>query len=355
MSSTFKVLFYLRKNHINKNGKSAIMIRVSLNGERTAFSSKLEIAPDLWDTKMNCVKGKSFIARDINSYMDEYRSRIRTIYDTISREDGYATAEKIKNVFLGYSIKQQTVLSLFKQHNEDIKKQIGINKSQDTYGKYVRTCERVTEFMKARYNLSDIPLREINHKFITDFDIYLRVDCRYSINTSGKYMQRFRSIILLAKSNGWIQADPFVNYKIRQEKVDRGYLTEDEIEIIMKKQFATERLEQVRDIFIFSCFTGLAYVDVKNLTVDNIQKSFDGSLWIKTKRQKTSTSVDVPLLTVPQMILDKYQGKLKDGRLLPILSNQKTNSYLKEIADVCGINKHLTYHVLRHPKSHYCL
>lgn len=161
-------------------------------------------------------------------------------------------------------------------------------------------------------------------------------------------MQFFKRIILIARNNGILIGDPFASYKIRLEKVDRGYLSEDEIKIILKKKMVSERLEQVRDVFIFSCFSGLAYVDVANLKEDNIRKSFDGNLWIITKRQKTNTDVNVPLLDIPKMILEQYKGKLPDGKVLPIISNQKLNAYLKEIADVCGIKKNLTFHLARH-------
>lgn len=161
-------------------------------------------------------------------------------------------------------------------------------------------------------------------------------------------MQFFKRIILIARNNGILIGDPFANYKIRLEKVDRGYLSEDEIKIILKKKMVSERLEQVRDVFIFSCFSGLTYIDVANLKEDNIRKSFDGNLWIITKRQKTNTDVNVPLLDIPKMILEKYKGKLPGGKILPIISNQKLNAYLKEIADVCGIKKNLTFHLARH-------
>ncbi|MFV0506614.1 MAG: site-specific integrase [Bacteroidales bacterium] len=347
MSSTFKILFYLRKNHVNKHGKSAIMVRVTVNGERCAFSSKLEIDPEIWDTKLGGIRGRNHVAIEINNRLEDMSSSIRNLFYKIEREDGYVTAEKIKNSFLGHTIKQQSLIGLFQQHNDEFKKLVGVSKSKDTYEKYIRTCSRIEDFVKSKYNLSDIPLREVNHKFITDLEAYLRVDCRYQENTAAKYMQRFRHIIIIAKNYGWVLTDPFVNYQIRFKKVDRGFLIDEELERIMKKEFSTIRLEQVRDIFIFSCFTGLAYIDVKNLTKDNIRQSFDGSLWIMTKRQKTDTPVNVPLLTIPKLIIEKYKGKLKDNILLPVLSNQKTNSYLKEIADVCGINKNLTFHLAR--------
>ncbi|KAA6304140.1 hypothetical protein EZS27_044216, partial [termite gut metagenome] len=171
-----------------------------------------------------------------------------------------------------------------------------IDKSKATYQKYEVTRTRLTDFIKERYNLSDIALKEINHLFITDFEVYLRTTCGCNSNTTAKFMQFFKRIIILAKNNGWIVADPFTNYKIRVAKVDRGYLSQEEIEAIMNKPFATKRLEQVRDIFVFSCFTGLAYIDAKNLRENNIRTSFDGGLWIMGKREKTGVNFNIPLL-----------------------------------------------------------
>lgn len=168
------------------------------------------------------------------------------------------------------------------------------------------------------------------------------------VNTTAKYLQQFKHIITLAKNNGWIQSDPFANFKIRFKKVDRGYLNQDELTTIMQKKIAIKRLEQVRDIFIFSCFTGLAYVDVRNLNEKDIRKSFDGKLWIMKKRQKTDVQSNILLLDIPKMILFKYKNMLPNDKLLPIISNQRLNSYLKEIADICGIDKNLTFLLARH-------
>ena len=164
----------------------------------------------------------------------------------------------------------------------------------------------------------------------------------------AKFMQFFKRIIILARNNGLIVHDPFANYKIQLKKVDRGYLTEQEMNKIIQKKFPTKRLEQVRDIFIFSCFTGLAYIDVKELTKNHIRISFDGNIWIMTKRHKTKVNVNVPLMDIPKKILQKYEGELPDDKILPVLSNQKMNAYLKEIGDVCGITKNLTFHLARH-------
>ena len=346
--STFRILFYVRKNQLNKEGKAGIMIRLTINGDTSQFSSRLEVDPSLWDVKSQKMSGSSLKARQFNSLLDDVRTSLKNHFHDIETYEAYVTAEKVRNAFLGISVRQQTLLTTFRKYNEDVQKLVGISKSAATYAKYDRCMRRLEEFMQAKYRIKDIALKEISHVFITDFETYLRTESRCNENTTAKFMQTFRMIIIKAKNNGWIFADPFINYKIHLKRVDRGYLTETEIKKILKKQFTCKRLEQVRDIFIFSCFTGLAYIDVRNLTKDNIQTSFDGKLWIMTARQKTDTTVTVPLLKVPQAILKKYEGTQADGRLLPVLSNQKLNSYLKEIADLCGIKKNLTFHLARH-------
>lgn len=348
MSSTFKILFYVRKNYVNKNGKVGVMIRITINGEMTQFSSKLEVLPEQWDVKAGKMGGRSPKSAQFNALLDDIRGSLVNHYREIETTDAYVTAEKVRNAFLGITTRQRTLLELFKEHNEEAKKLVGISKTPATMAKYDRTYRRVEEFMKSKYNLSDIALKEIGHKFITDFETYLRSESGCNENTTAKFIQFFRRIIIIAKNNGWIFADPFANYTIRLKRVDRGYLTEQELEKIIKKKFASERLGNVRDIFLFSCFTGLAYIDVKNLTEDNIKTGFDGKQWIMTHRQKTDTSVNVPLLDIPIKILAKYKGKQSNKRILPVLSNQKMNCYLKEIGDLCGINKNITFHLARH-------
>lgn len=262
--------------------------------------------------------------------------------------DSNVTAEKVKNRFLGVATISHNLLEHFQRHNDDVKRLIGISKSKATFQKYEVTRKHLTNFIKEKYSLSDISFKEINHLFITDFEVYLLTSCGCNANTTAKFMQFFKRIVIIAKNNGWIKTDPFANYKIRLKKVDRGYLTQEEVEAIMAKQFATKRLEKVRDIFIFSCFCGLAYIDVKKLRKENIRTSFDGNLWIMGKREKTDVSFSIPLLDVPKRILKKYEGTLPDNRILPVPSNQKMNAYLKEIGDLCGINKEISFHLARH-------
>ena len=320
MKSTFKVLFYLKKGSEKKNGEVMIMARITIDGKLCQFSTKQSILPDSWNIAAGKAKGKD--AGKINALLDDIKASLNNIYHEQQRRDNYVTAEKVKNEFLGHSEKHETVLTLFKKHNDDVKQLVGISKTIATYRKYEVTRRHLAEFIQSKYNVSDFAINEITPMFITDFELYLRTTCKCGYNTTAKFMQFFKRIILIARNNGILIGDPFASYKIR--------------------------LENVRDLFIFSCFTGLAYIDVANLTQDNIRKSFDGNLWIITKRQKTNTDVNVPLLDIPKMILKKYKGNLPDGKILPVISNQKLNAYLKEIADVCGIKKNLTFHLARH-------
>jgi len=348
MKSTFKVLFYLKRNAIRKDGRMPIIARITIDGHITQFNVKLEIQPNYWSVKLGKVIGQSSDSKQYNAQLNEIKVSLYQIYHELQRKDNYVTSEKVKNEFLGISENHETLLNLFQKNNNDVQKLIGISKSADTYRKYEVTRKHLQKFLQFQYKLTDISLKEIKHMFLCDFETYLMATVRCNANTTAKFMQYLKRIILIARNNGLISNDPFANYKIHMTRVDRGYLPQEDIEKLLKKQFYTKRLELVRDIFVFSCFTGLAYIDVKNLTDKNIRTSFDGKLWIMTKRQKTNVQSNILLLDVPKMILDKYKGKSPDNKLLPILSNQKMNAYLKEIGDICEIDKELTFHIARH-------
>lgn len=348
MKSTFKILFYARKNQVNKNGEVGIMIRVSVNGENTQFSSKLQIHQESWDPKRKMAIGRYNKANLINSTLDDIRASLTSHYREIERFESHVTPEKVRNAFLGISENKQMLIEVFKQHNEELIKRIGRGITIRSVDKYELSRKRLSCFIQHQYNINDIALNEIKYNFITQYETYLLSTCGYKVNTSAKYLLQLKHIITLAFNNGWIHADPFKNFKLRFEKVDRGYLTQQELNIMMQKRFTIQRIEQVRDIFVFSCFTGMAYIDVKNLAEKDVKTSFDGKLWIMKKRQKTNVLSKILLLDIPKKILTKYKDKLSDGKLLPVLTNQKMNSYLKEIADVCGIEKNLSFHLARH-------
>ncbi len=346
--STFKILFYLRSNHVNKDGTSAIIVRVSIDGERQDWSTKLACEPERWDGKAGKATGRSSKSFEINNRLQDIQTILTNHFYDIQRRHGFVTAEMVRNAYMGITQREESLLKLYEQHLEDTKKLVGLSKADPTYRKYERMYRRVVEFMKKKYNITDIPLREIKYQFIVDLEFFLRTEYGYSQNTTYKCMKFFKQVINKAIRAGLITVDPFNGYKISEQRVDRGFLSEDDLKKMMEKEFASKRLEQVRDIFVFACFSGLAYIDLANLRVDNIQKMFDGRLWIVTHRQKTNTKVTVPLLPPAIKIMKKYEGKYLDGQLLPIITNQKLNCYLKEIADICGIEKNLTFHLARH-------
>lgn len=346
--SNFNIRFYIRRDQTNKDGTATIMVRVTVNSERSVFSSKLSVDPKCWDNNANKAIGSTKAIRELNRTLEDIKATIRNHYYELERYDALVTAEKVRNAFLGITTRTESVLNLFKEILDEYNALKGISKSEATVQKYTRCYNRVEQFLKTKYKLSDMPLVEVDNKFIVGFECYLRTVCNCNENTAAKFLQTFKLVIIRAKENGYIKADPFANYRIRIKKVDRGYLTQEELDSITEKEFTTKRLAQVRDIFIFSCYTGLAYIDIKELKEEHIRTSFDGNKWIMTHRHKTNTPVNVPLLDIPQAIINKYKGQLKDGKLLPVPSNQKTNQYLKEIADACGIDKNITFHLARH-------
>lgn len=346
--NTFKVNFVIRRNHVNKEGKCAIVVRITINGEIERINSTLAIEPELWDSASAKAAGRTKDILEFNRRIEEIRYNIQSHYYEILNRDGYVTAEMVKNAYMGITARAESLMPIYAEFLEETKKMVGINRSDKTYQKYERCHRRVVEFMKKKYNRTDIPLKELRPKFLSDFAVFLATEYKCKQNTIYKFLQLLRMVLLKAQRQGISFPDPYLNYKMEHEKVDRGYLSEDEVIAIATKELTIKRLDQVRDVFIFACYTGLAYADIAQLKADNIKKMFDGRLWIVTHRQKTKTNVNVPLLPKAEQILRKYEGDFTDGQLLPILSNQKTNAYLKEIGDLCGIEKHLTFHLARH-------
>jgi len=348
MKSTYRVLFYLKKNAILKNGKTIIMIRITINGEIAQLSSKLQVNPDCWDVKTGIVKGRTAEANNINRQLDNLKSAIDKAYTKQFDEFGYVVPEKIKNTILGIDRKIKTLLEYFDMHNKQYAMKVGYSTTNVTYDRYQLLRERLESFLKEHYNISDIPINEVNPVFLDSFYIYIRNNHKSAHNNAMKAMQRLRRIFYFAKNTGLNIPDPFWNFNMNFETMERDFLSQKEIDTIQKKQFASKRVEQVRDLFIFCCYTGLSYIDLCNLKECNIHTAFDNSMWIMSKRHKTNVQFNVRLLNTPIQILDKYKGSQNDGKILPVISNQKLNEYLKEIADLCNITKNLTFHIARH-------
>ena len=351
MNTSVSILFYIKRAKTNNLGVCPIYTRVTVNAKRFEFSTNKYINPDKWSSEGNKVKGTTEEARTINSHLDYLKNQVLEAEKKLFKKDINITSENLKNELFGLSETKRMLIPIFQDHNNKIKELIGKEYAPGTLERYTTSLKHTIEFLQWKCNVSDIDITKIDHAFIADYEFWLRSVRNCANNTAVKYIKNFNKIIKICLANDWLDKDPFVNYKSKVKEVERVYLTENEIQSIIEKEFKTERLSLVRDIFLFSCFTGLAYIDVKNLTKSHISFGIDGEKWIFTHRQKTESASKIPILPVTQMIIDKYENNpecLNEDKLLPILSNQKMNAYLKEIAGVCEIEKELTFHIARH-------
>ncbi len=348
MRSTFRILFYLKRNAPKSNGLVPVMCRITVNGKISQFSCKLDVDEKHWDVKTGRMTGRSVVALEANRMLDKIRVGINKAYQDICDKDNYVTAEKVRNAFLGMGMNHETLLAVFRQHNEDYAKQVGKIKSQRSYWKYCTVYKHLSEFNRQRYKVSDIALKELAPAFITDFELFLRTEKNHCTNTIWSYMMPFKRIIYMSINNGWLQRDPFYAYSITKEETKRGFLSKEEIKMLIEGSFKKKSYELIRDLFIFCCFTGLSWTDMANLTKENLQTSFDGHLWIKTNRQKTGTETNLRLLEVPLRIIKKYEGCSEDGKLLPVPCYPNCKNGIKVIAKKCGIEKNVTWHMSRH-------
>jgi len=351
MNATISILFYLKRAKANAQGLAPIFQRITINGRRLDNSTGKFVDPSKWHPEMSKMRGNSEEARLINGHLDNLRTKILIAEKELNKKDIPVNLETLKNMLLGTKERQRLLVPIFEEHNNKIKELLGIEYAPGTYERYQTSLKHTKDFLNWKYSISDIDITKIDHAFITDYEFYLRSVRKCANNTAVKYIKNFNKIIKLCLANDWLDKNPFANYKSKVKEVERVYLSEVEIQNIINKDFKTERLSLVRDIFLFSCFTGLAYIDVKNLTKSHISIGIDGDKWIFTHRQKTESASKIPVLPVTQMIIDKYADHpqaINEEKLLPILSNQKMNAYLKEIAAVCEIEKELTFHIARH-------
>lgn len=351
MNTSVSILFYIKRAKVNNLGVCPIYTRVTVNTKRFEFSTNKSINPDKWSSEGSKVKGTSEEARTINSHLDYLKNQILQAEKKLIKKDISVSSENLKNELFGLTETKRMLVPIFQDHNNKIKELVGKEYAPGTLERYTTSLKHTIEFMQWKYNISDIDITKIDHAFITDYEFWLRSVRNCANNTAVKYLKNFNKIIKLCLANDWLDKNPFANYKSKVKEVERVYLTEEEIQSIIEKDFKTERLSLVRDIFLFSCFTGLAYIDVKNLTKSHINYGIDGEKWIFTHRQKTESASKIPILPVTQMIIDKYENHPQchnEDKLLPILSNQKMNAYLKEIAAICEIEKELTFHIARH-------
>ncbi|SCY33753.1 site-specific integrase [Flavobacterium caeni] len=351
MKTKITLHFYAKKTKANVAGLLPIYIRLTVNGERLEFSSKKFIEKSKWSDELSKMKGSSEEARSINNYLDSVKSQVIDIQMTLTHKREALNIENFRKRLFDETDSQRMLLPIYRDHNNRIESLLGNGYAPGTLERFKISLKHVEEFLIWKFNIKDIAIDKIDFALITDFEFYLRCEKNCSNNTAVKYVRNFRKIIKICISNDWLEKDPFVKYNGKMKEVETEFLTEEEIQSIYSKKFRTPRLELVRDIFIFCCFTGLAYVDVKGLRNDHIGIGIDGQKWIFKNRQKTDTKSKIPLLPIPEELIKKYASHpkcLNEDRVLPVLSNQKMNGYLKEIGDLCEISKEITFHMARH-------
>lgn len=351
MESQFSVLFWLRTNKKTPDGLYAIYMRITIDGKRFEPATQRFIAKKHWLAKANLVDPKSPHGNEINEYLQILKHKAYRYQAEILMSGQELTVENFRFKWLGTSAKQRMILEIFEDHNQKVAQLVGKDFAEGTLERYVTSLEHTRRFIEWKYKVKDYPISKLDFGFISEYEFWLKAVRNCSHNTTMKYLANFKKIVLLCVKNQWLTRDPFYGYKMKKREVIRDFLNDEELKNISIKQFSAERLERVRDLFLFSCYTGLAYADVLKLKQADIKSGIDGKQWIFTQRQKTDTLSRIPLLPIAIRLIGKYaihKDVVGKEKLFPVMSNQKMNGYLKEIADLCGISKGLTFHIARH-------
>ncbi len=350
--TTFGLLFYIRRDKTNKRGEAPVFMRLTINGERADASIKRFIEPHAWNSAKGKANEKSRGGKDLNLYLDAISANILRIQRDLELDKKEVSAQIILNRYLGKEQSDRhTLMEVFRAHNEKCRALSGISLAPATVIRYETTLRLTEEFLQKNYKKEDCYLDEVTNQFIEDFEFFLKTVRRCCHNTTTKYLLNFKKIIRIALAKGWMKKDPFAQVHFHFEPVEREFLEKQELKVLLNKEITITRLAQVRDIFCFCCLTGLAFTDVQQLKAEHLVVDIHGKIWIRKARQKTKNMCNIPLLDEAQKIIDRYRDHpycQTHGVLLPVCSNQKMNSYLKELADICGIRKNLSTHCARH-------
>ncbi len=350
--TTFGLLFYIRRDKTNKKGEAPVFMRLTINGERADASIKRFIEPHAWNSAKGKANEKSRGGKDLNLYLDAISANILRIQRDLELDKKEVSAQIILNRYLGKEQSDRhTLMEVFRAHNEKCRALSGISLAPATVIRYETTLRLTEEFLQKNYKKEDCYLDEVTNQFIEDFEFFLKTVRRCCHNTTTKYLLNFKKIIRIALAKGWMKKDPFAQVHFHFEPVEREFLEKQELKAMLNKEITITRLAQVRDIFCFCCLTGLAFTDVQQLKAEHLVADIHGKIWIRKARQKTKNMCNIPLLDEAQKIIDRYKEHpycQTHGVLLPVCSNQKMNSYLKELADICGIRKNLSTHCARH-------
>jgi site-specific recombinase XerD len=351
MKTKISLLFYLKEPKNYQKGPVPIYLRITVESKRAEFTTGRECEPARWNAVAGRVSGAKEAVKSVNAYIGNLEQQLLDAQAALVRDNALITAETIKNKFLGVGPKQRLLMTVIADHNERMKALVGQEYAIGTLNCYKVLERHTSAFLKHHFGTSDFDISRIDFAFIADYEFYLRSVRKMGNNAVVKHMKMFRKIVNLCLGNGWINLDPYLNFKGKYKKVDKAILTRTELELMASKEFASDRLAQVRDTFLFCCFTGLAYSDIQKLEKSKIARGIDGEQWIFSQCTKTNVKSHIPLLPEALQIIDRYKDYPlceSRGLVLPVPSNQKMNDYLKEIAVICGIDKILTSHVAGH-------
>ena len=345
--SSFSILFFIRESKARKNGNVPIEVMITVNGERNSFSTGKQIAIEKWDKTKQQVKGKDQETQNLNNYLKAIKAKLYQKEAELLERGFIITAQILYDAYFDKveSLKKRSLFEVFEEHNQEQEKLVGNGVSKATHWVSVYTIRLLREFVQQKYKREDLYLRELNLNFIQSFHSFLRIDKGMAQNSSTKHLKLLKKIINLSVANSYMAFNPFSTYKVEREPVDIDFLDEEELRKIINFDTPLPRLERAKDMFLFGCFTGLSYIDIKTLTPEHFEKDNTGRIWIKKRRVKTGVLSRIPLLPIAKLILDKYKGGEK---LLPIQDPADINKYLKDIAILCGINKRICFHTSRH-------
>ena len=344
------ILFFIKRKKLLKDGTASIFVRVTFNRLSAEVTTGRSVMPSHWVATKGRAKGNTLVNKQTNSFLDQMEYTLHDLTLQIQREGKQVSAKEIldRYKYLNAPKPKTGILALYAEHNQELKELVDISVALATYKRHETSLKLFHEFLLYKYQVEDVDISEIDVEMLQKYQHYLMTVRHNSNNTTVKYIRNLGKILKLAVSRKLITASPTEELKLKMEPVDKGFLTQEELTRLANKDFNIVRLEQVRDVFLFCCYTGLAYIDVYSLSINDITEE-NGRLWIRKSRYKTNVMYHVPILKPAKEILDKYASlSHKEGKLLPVLSNQKMNAYLKEIAGIVGISKDLTTHLARH-------
>jgi site-specific recombinase XerD len=324
------------------------MGRIRVGKTEAPFNAREKIPVSLWDTRSGRASGKSREATRLNRKLNDMNIAIHARYRELLQTGKAVTAGQLKVAFQGIATNQVTLLRYFDNHVQEFEKRVGIDREFCTLRAWKNAQKHLAGFLKKSRKIQDIPFTSLTCSFIEKYDYWLRVKMRLSPGTILGHLSKLRQMIKSAMNEGILSADPFYGYKSTYPKKKQKYLTLAELESIINTSLTDSTINTVKDMFLFSCFTGLAYIDIYNLTANNIVQEVDGVLWIRTSRQKTGVPCHIPLMEIPKQIIEKYRETASNGKLLPMASNSTMSIYLKKIAKQCGIERNLIFHAGRH-------